>query len=176
MNIVQVNYPAPNGEMSPRQLSQITDLVIHHSDGPWEQSALEIDAEHRAEGWCEIGYNFVIGKDGTIWAGRPLQYVPSAALGRNLESVNVCLTGDFEPGTPGFCGHPTDAQVQSLKELSVHLHRALPTIVRTIGHRDVAPMFYPGNEAEYATACPGANLYALLSEIKSYVRSQVPIH
>jgi hypothetical protein len=176
MTIVQPNYAAPLFAMTPRALSDITDLIVHHSDGPWAQTALEIDAEHRALNPPDamIAYNYVVGHDGTVWAGRALDVVPAAAFGRNLESVNVCLTGDFQPNTPGFCGKPTAEQMQSLKGLAVYLHRMLPTIVRTIGHRDVAPLFYPTNQGDYSTACPGQNLYDLLGDVKAYVRSQMP--
>lgn len=171
--IHEVAYPQPAFPMAQRSPSSITDLIFHHSDGPGNQSPLAIDAEHRAEGWCMIGYNFVISSDGTVYAGRNPIYVPSAAYGRNAQSVNVCLLGDFEPGTNGY-GQPTSAQVQAAKMMAVYLHARYPSIVRTIGHRDVAVLFYPDDRADYATACPGLAFEALLPEIRSYVTANRP--
>lgn len=169
MQITQIKYPEPQFTMGLRLMNQITDLIIHHSDGPTMQSPLDIDAEHRARGMCMIGYNYVIDASGVVYAGRPLIYVPSAAYGRNTESINICVLGDFQSDDPGYTGVPSNAQIASLTALSIQLHHQYSTIVRTIGHRDVAPMFYPSNEGDYSTACPGDKLYMLLPTIKSAI-------
>ncbi len=173
MTIVHPDYPAWAGSPAYRDESSISDFIVHHSDGSPDQTPLEIDHEHRAEGWCGIGYTWVIGKDGTVYQGRPVGMVPSAAYGRNEQSVDVCLLGDFQPGTAGYVGAPTVAQVQSLKELSVYAHQKIPTLERIIGHRDVATLFYPSDPGDYATACPGDALEALLAEVRAYTAAQL---
>lgn len=173
MNIIQPNYPPPNGTPSYRDLSAVTDFIVHHEDGPWDETPLQVDAQHRSQGWDMIGYTFVIGKDGTVYQGRPMNMVPSAAYGRNTQSVDVSLTGDFQPGTEGYCGSPTPEQIQSLKDLAVYVHQQIPSIERTIGHRDVATLFYPKDTGDYSTACPGDTLYALLPEIRQYVAGKL---
>lgn len=161
-------YPAP-GNMTPRALSEITDLIFHHTAGPTSQSALDIDQEHRNEGWAMIGYNYVIDGDGQIYEGRPAEFVPSAAYGRNSQSVNVVLTGNFQSDDKGYTGEPKQAQIDAAKALAVYLHNQYHSIVRTIGHCDVARMFYPQDQADYATACPGNTFYTQLPTIKSFV-------
>lgn len=158
--------------MTPRDLSVVSDLIFHHSDGPQDQSPLAIDQEHRNEGWSMIGYNFVIAGDGTVYAGRPLDVVPSAAYGRNTVSIDVCLLGAYQPGTPEYNGPPPAAQVQSAKDMSVYLHQKYPNIVRTIGHRDVAS-FFPNNPGDYSTSCPGTEGEALLPEIRAYTHQKL---
>lgn len=174
MSIVtkQPDYPPPAFAMTPRDLSAITYEIIHHSDGPPDQDPLAIDQEHRAEGWAMIGYDYVIAGDGTIYKGRPDDVVPAAAEGLNTPSVDVCLLGDFEPGTPGFQSTVPPVQLQALKDLSVYLHQRYPTIDRTIGHRDVAGIV---GDSSDATACPGDVLYALLPEVKNYVSGKLGI-
>lgn len=162
-------YPSPATPMSPRSLRTITDLIFHHTAGPAVQSALAIDQEHRNEGWCMIGYNYVIDHYGTISEGRPAEYVPSAAYGRNAQSINVCLTGNFQSNDAGYTGEPSPAQINSAKLLAEYLHKQYPTIVRTIGHCDVARMFFPQDQADYATACPGNTFYSQIPMIKTYV-------
>lgn len=168
MLIQNVAYPPPASEMTPRSPASITDLIVHHSDGPATQTPLQIDAEHRAEGWAMIGYNYVIGPEGIVYKGRPDSVVPAAAYGDNAASVDVCLLGDFQPGTPGYSGPVPAIQLTALKELALWLHRQYPTIVRTIGHRDVAAM-HPDNPGAYSTACPGDTLYAALGAVREYV-------
>lgn len=85
-------------------------------------------------------------------------------LMETILKVLMYLVGQFQPGAPAYTGKPTDAQLDALVELGKFVHQKYP-IERTIGHRDVATM-YPMNEAEYATACPGDNLYDLLPHLK----------
>lgn len=172
MQIINPNYPAPAFDMTPRDLSQVSDLIIHHSDGPPDQDPLAIDQEHRNEGWSMIGYNFLIAGNGTVYGGRPTDVVPSAAYGRNSVSIDVCLLGDFEPGTTGFESSVPAAQLQSLKDLALLLHQHYPSIVRTIGHRDVAS-FFPNDPGSYSTACPGQVAYGLLAQVKAYVSAHL---
>jgi hypothetical protein len=172
VNIIHVDYPVPAFAMTPRSLSQITDYIVHHEAGALSQTALDIDAEHRNEGWAMIGYNFVIDEHGNVYAARPLDVVPSAAYGRNTQSVNVSLAGNFQEGDPGYTGPPNAAQIQAIIDLGVYLHKMLPGIERTIGHRDVATMFY-GGDGDYATACPGSMLYVELPKIKSAIAAAI---
>ena len=155
---------------APRSLSSITDIIVHHSAGTLKQTPLDIDQEHRNRGMSGIGYNYVIVPSGTVFSGRPPEVVPAAAYGRNAESLNICVIGNFEPTDSGYTGKPTPAQLSSLKDLVVYLHHKFPTIVRTIGHRDVATLFHPNNTADYSTACPGQDLYWELPHILEEVK------
>lgn len=158
--------------MTARALSSITDLIVHHTAGATTQTPLAIDAEHRAIGDAMVAYNYIITQDGTVYDGRPLCYVPAAAYGRNAQSINVCLVGNFQSDDAGYTGPPTSAQIQSLCQLAAQLHLTIPSIVRTIGHRDVAEIFYPANPSDYATACPGDKLYSSLPVVKAYCQAQ----
>jgi hypothetical protein len=155
--------------MALRDTAEITDLIYHHSAGSPDQTPLAINLEHQARGMAEIGYNYLIGPDGTIYTGRQNQYVPAAAYGRNTQSINVCVLGNFEYGDPGYTGPPTAMQIQSAKDLGVYLHAIFPSIVRTIGHAQVAELFYPDDTADYSTLCPGSQFLALLPGIKEYI-------
>jgi N-acetylmuramoyl-L-alanine amidase len=170
LTIQNPNLPPPAFAMTPRALSQITDYIIHHEAGPITETPQEVDSQHRAEGWSMCGYNYIIDQSGIVWECRPLDVVPSAAYGRNTQSVNVSLVGNFQVDDPGYTGPPTDAQLTAIVELGVYLHRQLPSIERTIGHRDVATMFY-GGDGNYATACPGSQLYAQLPALKAKIAS-----
>ena len=179
MTILQPSYPALQSDMAIRSLAQISDLIVHHTAGPLSQTALDIDAEHRAEGWAMIGYNFVITPDGKVWRGRDMHYVPAAAYGRNLESVNVVLVGNFQSDDAGYTGRPTAEQISSLTQFCTDLHKQLPSIVRTIGHREVALLLVQlgqissAETGNYSTACPGDQLVAQLPSVKQSVLASI---
>jgi len=53
----------------------VDTLIIHCAATPpsMDIGAKEIDRWHKEQGWSEIGYHFVIRRDGTIEKGRPLR-------------------------------------------------------------------------------------------------------
>ena len=55
-------------------MKKIDSIIIHCSATRAGQDikAKDIDRMHRARGFSQIGYNYVIDLDGTIEAGRPL--------------------------------------------------------------------------------------------------------
>lgn len=166
------NYPPPNGSPAYRDLSDIIEEIIHHSAGSLSETPLEIDAQHRAQGWCMIGYDYVITPDGKIYQGRSLGMVPAAAEYANTISVDICLIGNFQSDDPGYTGEPTAAQIASLKALSIWLHQPEQGLAlqRIIGHEDVARIT---GHPDAATACPGNKLYSLIPEIHAAVLAEL---
>ena len=169
MTILDAHLPPPQSDMSPRDESGISDFIVHHTAGPLSQTVSGIDQEHRNIGDAMIAYNWVITPNGDVYGGRPTSFVPAAAYGRNGQSVDVVLVGQFQPDADGYTGPPSAAQMTSLEALCLWAHRRFSSIVRTIGHRDVAPMFFPQDESDYSTACPGQKCYELLPAMRSRV-------
>ena len=68
--------------------------VIHHS--ATETGNVEIFRRYHIDvnGWDDIGYHFVILRDGTIQAGRPLSKSGAHARGRNSTHIGICLVGN----------------------------------------------------------------------------------
>jgi N-acetylmuramoyl-L-alanine amidase len=94
----------------------LTKIIIHcsASDDPKQDDPLEIRNLHMSsketkikwgkydttgKGFSDIGYHYVITKDGSVHMGRRLDKIGAHCLGQNLESVGICLTGehDFTP-------------------------------------------------------------------------------
>lgn len=128
-------------------------IVIHHTGNPYDDdlSAEEIHASHRAQGWAGIGYHYVIRKDGSIEEGRPHWAVGAHAYRENYHTIGIHVCGNFE------LAEPTDAQIEALAMLIANLcdDYGLPIDAQHIvGHCDLM-----------ATACPGANLYACMSDV-----------
>lgn len=141
-------------EWTPRTASRSWQwIVIHHSATPNGNAAI-FDRQHRAKGWDELGYHFVIGNgtnsgDGQVEVGSrwPVQkwgaHAKTPDNRFNEQGIGICLVGNFDNT------RPTEKQVQSLSKLVAYLmqtYRIPPS--RVIGHSDTGK----------STDCPGRNL------------------
>ena len=113
-------------------------IVLHHRAGNGDVES--IHNQHLRQGYSGIGYHYYIRKDGSIYAGRPIQKVGAHCLNYNSVSVGVCFEGNYETETV-----MPEAQKKSGIELVRHLKGIYPN-AQIKGHRDL-----------YATACPGRN-------------------
>lgn len=87
-------------------MRRITHLVLHTSGTqrqgkPLYPSAAQMDAAHRRLGWDQIGYHFVIGPDGSMEIGRPIEQPGAHVRGMNATTIGICVTGhgDLAPWT-----------------------------------------------------------------------------
>jgi N-acetyl-anhydromuramyl-L-alanine amidase AmpD len=87
------------------KLKTLNKVVIHHSaseDGT-EPNIEQIREWHKAKGWADIGYHYVIervhGKLQML-SGRPANLVGAHAKGANSDSIGVCLVGNFSIKPP----------------------------------------------------------------------------
>ncbi|ERT58164.1 MULTISPECIES: peptidoglycan recognition family protein [Megasphaera] len=132
-------------------------IIIHHAGGPdRDVGAADIHAWHLANKWAGVGYHFIVRKDGTIEAGRPMDMVGAHCLGANDVSVGICAAGNFETAKPSA------AQLQSVANLTAYLcdrYDLEPSRRTIVGHRDLC-----------RTECPGNNLYGRLPAIRQGVR------
>lgn len=99
---------------------------------------------HRAKGWGDIGYHFVIDRAGTVWEGRELKWQGAHVKDRNEGNVGILVMGNFE------IQQPTAAQLSTLHEhlRAVCAYFSVPW-TRVFSHRE-----WPGAQ----TLCPGRNL------------------
>ena len=74
----------------------IRKLIIHCSDTEegTVQSIRRYHIEHN--GWSDIGYHYVIYKDGSIHSGRPECVVGAHCYGFNKDSIGICLIGKHD--------------------------------------------------------------------------------
>lgn len=115
-------------------------LVVHCSDtrATKDIGVAEIRAMHRQKGWADVGYHYVIRRDGTVEKGR-LDTTPGAhVLGHNSRSLGICMVGGglgaIAPKRDGFTGE----QYAALKALLTRLRAEHPT-AEILGHRDLSP-------------------------------------
>lgn len=112
-------------------------LVIHCSATRAIQDvgAADIRRWHRAQGWADIGYHYVIRRSGKVEAGRPLETIGSHVKGRNADSVGICLAGGLNNDTFKPENNYTPQQWESLIILLKRLLVKYPK-AKVRGHRD----------------------------------------
>jgi hypothetical protein len=124
--------------------SKVSRFVLHHTTGRYAgpQTVRQIQAFHQGpeRGWADIGYNFLIAPDGTVFEGRGWGYSGAHARGYNATSIGAAFIGDGRQPVP-------DAALRSILLLAAEADRRFGKLKR-VGHRDVG-----------ATACPGDVLY-----------------
>lgn len=95
----------------------------------------EIRQWHKDKGWNDIGYHFVIKRDGVVQTGRPLRDAGAHAQGHNFDSVGICLVGGItEEGKSD--SNFTAAQWSALEDLVKTIAFLYP-IDDVLGHRDL---------------------------------------
>lgn len=124
-------------------MRRIDTLIIHCSYTPpsMDIGAAEIRGWHVDDNkWSDIGYHYVIRRDGSIDLGRPLARPGAHVEGHNKYSIGVCLVGGVDKGGP--TGKPEDnftpMQKATLLVLLYQLRNLFPD-TRICGHRDLQP-------------------------------------
>lgn len=125
-------------------MTRIRFIAVHCAATPSDSDvgAAEIRSWHRAKGWRDIGYHYVIRRDGRIEKGRP-DDMPGAHEPRiNSHSISICLVGGApKVGSPAHKkglgeNNFTPAQWSSLEKQVRTLKVKYPD-AEVIGHRDV---------------------------------------
>jgi len=73
----------------------IKKIVVHCSDSDLEahDSPEIIRIWHLERGWDDIGYHFVITKNGALWPGRLIRQIGAHVKNHNKTTIGICLTG-----------------------------------------------------------------------------------
>lgn len=117
----------------------IKRVIVHCSDTPptLDIGAKDIRLWHTApkpkgNGWLDIGYHYVIRRDGIMEPGRPVAHAGAHVAGHNYDTIGVCLVGgkweaDYEP-----------EQYDALAALIRSLFRRYGNL-EVLGHRNLDP-------------------------------------
>ena len=83
---------------------------------PFKELVREIKRWHVQEnGWSDIGYHYLISRDGQVRKGRPVEKAGAHTRGHNSDSIGVCLIGGHGGAkTDDFFDHFTQAQWDTL--------------------------------------------------------------
>lgn len=111
-------------------------LVIHCSatSPKLDIGANEIRGWHKAKGWSDIGYHYVIRRSGAVEPGRAENQVGSHVKNHNINSLGICLVGGTDARQKPQDNF-TPAQWASLQTLLMRLLAKYPG-AKILGHRD----------------------------------------
>jgi hypothetical protein len=166
---------------------------LHHTDGVngYSSSAVpsiirSIYAYHvQSNGWCDIGYNFLVDRFGRIWEGRyggiTKPVIGAHTGGFNTDSFGVSLIGTFTSTAPptamvsaaeklfawrlgSYYRDPGATTTMTAGSFSGSRYAAGSTVTFKVvsGHRDAD-----------LTTCPGSAAYAMLPSIRTAVKSLI---
>jgi N-acetylmuramoyl-L-alanine amidase len=137
----------------------IQRITLHHTDehaGMQGRADLEvvhaIQAYHRDTlGWADIGYHYLVGRDGRIYEGRALTAQGAHSGGaNNKNNLGISVIGNFSASLP------PPAQLAALGDFLADRRAAYGvSAAALLGHRDFGP-----------TECPGNALYGWLQDQK----------
>ena len=115
-------------------------------------------------GWKDIGYHFLIDRDGKVAPGRPVEKEGAHVMGHNTGTIGIALFGGHGSAeTDAFAQNFTPEQDAALRKLIADLRRQYPIISKISGHNEYA-----------AKACPGFNVPAWHGKAQAYAPQPTP--
>jgi len=123
------------------------------ADQPLSAQRAEIRRWHLANGWRDIGYHWIIGRDGKLLTGRPETEIGAGVEGHNAGVIHVCLVGGHGSAeSDSFAQHFSPAQDTAARQL-----------IQAIGMRTRIEVI-SGHNQYAAKACPGFTVSQWLNE------------
>lgn len=116
----------------------INEIILHCSDTKegLNFNINDIRRWHKAQGWKDVGYHYVICLDGTVEQGRALEEIGSHCKGHNAHSIGICYIGGLDKN-----GKPADTRTRQQKAAIYDLLNKLANLFpdATIhGHKEFA--------------------------------------
>lgn len=114
----------------------ITDIVIHctATKAGYDYTANDIRKMHRAQGWSDIGYHYIVRLNGAVEPGRDVDMIGAHVSGHNAHSIGIAYVGGINSRGKAEDTR-TEAQKTSLLALLVELRKLYPR-AKISGHRD----------------------------------------
>lgn len=83
-------------------MRDIKKIIFHCSDSdiPGHDNVKTLRQWHVMErGWSDIGYHYLITKNGSVYKCRPIERAGAHCHGENFDSIGICLSGkvNFTP-------------------------------------------------------------------------------
>ena len=133
--------PATLAKLIPQRFKKskrtITDIIVHCSATPEgkDYTVQDIRRWHKQQGWSDIGYHYVIYRNGHIEPGRDVDISGAHCEGHNAHSIGVCYIGGVSKDGKTAKDTRTLAQKAALLSLLTDLKAMYPN-ARIVGHRD----------------------------------------
>lgn len=131
-------------------MRNITQIIVHCSASPdyMDIGAATIRKWHLERGWSDIGYHYVVRRNGEIEKGRPDEKMGAHARGANSNSIGIVWVGT---------NNPSPEQEKSLFSLIHYLMGKYNVkIENVLGHYEAV---------ETDKTCPNLNMNRVRAEL-----------
>ena len=126
----------------------INEIIVHCSatrEGR-DYTVADITKWHKQRGFNDIGYHYVIYRDGSLHNGRDVNLVGAHCTNHNAHSIGVCYIGGCKTDGTSPKDTRTDAQKAALLSLLKDLRKKYP-FAKIHSHRDFANKACPSFDA-----------------------------
>ena len=126
----------------------INKIIVHCTATPEGRMTTVDDIRkwHKARGFADIGYHYVVYLDGSVHNGRDVNMIGAHCDGQNANSIGVCYVGGCDKGLKAKDTR-TDGQKSALLALLKKLKAMYPK-AKIYGHRDFANKACPSFDAK----------------------------
>ena len=127
---------------------RINEIIVHCSatrEGR-DYTVADITKWHKQRGFNDIGYHYVIYRDGSLHNGRDVNLVGAHCTNHNAHSIGVCYIGGCKTDGTSPKDTRTDAQKAALLSLLKDLRKKYP-FAKIHSHRDFANKACPSFDA-----------------------------
>ena len=145
--------PATMALLIPARFKKSTrtiNLIIVHCTATPEGKDYTIDdirRWHKQKGYSDIGYHYIIYRDGTIHEGRAVNISGAHCEGKNLHSIGIVYVGGLSRDGKTAKDTRTEAQKVALLNLLLDLKHLYPQ-AKICGHNDFANKACPCFDAK----------------------------
>ena len=131
--------PKPNygfGGILKQSKRTINEIIVHCTATPEGriETVQSIRNMHKAKGWSDIGYHYLIGLNGECWEGRNVNLIGAHCEGHNSNSIGVCYVGGVDKKMQAKDTR-TEKQKDALVALLKDLRKLYPK-AKIYGHHD----------------------------------------
>jgi hypothetical protein len=154
----------------------VTHLIVHHSasantSANWGATVLSFFDYHvNTNGWSDIGYNYLIAPDGTLFVGRGggNNVVGAHFCGKNGATMGICMIGTYMTVAPTDTAMTTLERLLAWKCVESNIN---PTGIATHSAGNIHQI--NGHRIGCATDCPGDSTFARLPTLRGRVATRV---
>lgn len=120
------------------------DTIVIHCTATREGGdfgVVDVRRWHKAQGWKDVGYHYIVRLDGRIEKGREDAVIGAHAAGHNAHSIGVCYVGGL------------DATGKAKDTRTPHQREAIEKLVRLLKHKYNARVV-SHHDLDKRKACP----------------------
>lgn len=143
-----------------RSSRKVDQIILHCTATPEgeDYTVEQIRQMHLARGFSDVGYHFIIGRDGKVHAGRPEAIAGAHCTGHNTRSIGVSLVGGCPARTV------KDWNKKSKDTRTAAQRAALEKLVKELLGRYSGATVHGHNEFANK-ACPSFNVKEWLTQV-----------